>query len=247
MGRLNGKVAVITGAARGMGAAHARLFVAEGAKVVLTDIRDAEGKAVAKELGTNARFLHHDVTKSGEWERVISEAEATFGPVSVLVNNAGIAPHVALPDISEAEYIKVIDVNQVSVFLGMKTVLPSMRRAGGGSIVNISSSAGLIGYPNMTAYVASKFAVRGMTKTAAVELARKGIRVNSVHPGAVWTPLAEESQGKDLIDRVCKEKVPLGRVGDPKEVSYLVLFLASDESSYCTGAEFVVDGGLTAQ
>ena len=248
MGRLEGKIAIVTGAARGMGASHARYFVKEGARVVLTDTRVAEGQALAEELGANARYLEQDVTKAGDWQRIVSEVEATFGPVNVLVNNAGIlGAMAATADISEEDYLSVIAVNQHSVYLGMHAVIPSMLRAGGGSIVNISSIAGLVanyGFPSL-AYVASKFAVRGMTKAAAVEYGPQGIRVNSVHPGFIMTPMMVEATNEEGGDAL--SLIPLRRIAEPEEVSNLVLFLASDESSYISGAEHVIDAGMTCQ
>jgi 3alpha(or 20beta)-hydroxysteroid dehydrogenase len=245
MGRLDGKVAVITGGARGQGASHARRFVKEGAKVVFTDILVDEGNALANELGENARFIKHDVTDSEQWQQVVAETEATFGPVNILVNNAGIAISQEIEHITEETYQKVIDVNQKSVFLGMKYVLPSMRKAGGGSIVNISSISGILGLGGI-AYVASKFAVRGMTKTAALEFAKYNIRVNSIHPGLILTPMIQQVDNQDIVNEMAKT-VPLGRVAQPEEVTNLLLFLVSDENSYCTGAEFVIDGGLIIQ
>ncbi|QJD85461.1 glucose 1-dehydrogenase [Cohnella herbarum] len=243
MARLHEKVVVITGGARGMGAAHVRRLSAEGAMVVFTDILEEDGLNLQKELGDKVLFLKHDVTNASEWEAVIRKAEQSFGPVNVLVNNAGIdLPAADLQDVPEETYRKVIDVNQVSVFLGMKYAVPSMRKAGGGSIVNISSLAGIIGANKKIAYTASKFAVRGMTKAAALELGEYGIRVNSVHPGFIVTPMTEA-----LINPELENSFPLKRAGRPEEVSDLVLFLASDESSYSTGSEFVIDGGLGAQ
>lgn len=245
MGRVEGKVAIVTGGARGMGASHVRRLVHEGAKVVFTDLLDAEGNALAESLGDSARFAHHDVTSEVQWQQVVDDAEAQFGAVSILVNNAGIAVWGAIESLEEADYRRVIDVNQVSVFLGMKAVLPSMKRAGGGSIINISSSAGLVGVPLCSAYVASKFAVRGMTKTAAIELAPYDIRVNSIHPGFIRTPMAVPSPDSEAALSGVIDATPAGRMGEPDEVSSIVLMLASDESRFSTGAEFVVDGGLT--
>ena len=248
MGRLEGKIAIVTGAARGMGASHSRYFVREGARVVLTDTRVAEGQALAEELGKKALFVEHDVTKASDWQRVVSVSEEAFGPVNVLVNNAGIlGAMAATADISEEDYLRVIAVNQHSVYLGMHAVIPSMLRAGGGSIVNISSIAGLVanyGFPSL-AYVASKFAVRGMTKAAAVEYGPQGIRVNSVHPGFIMTPMMVEATNEEGGDALAL--IPLRRIAEPEEVSNLVLFLASDESSYISGAEHVIDAGMTCQ
>jgi 3alpha(or 20beta)-hydroxysteroid dehydrogenase len=248
MGKLDGKVAIITGAAQGMGEAHARRFVAEGAKVALTDLNEGDGERIAKELGHNALFLRHDVASLRDWQRVVRETEAVFGTVTILVNNAGIlGPLAETTEISEEDYLKVIAVNQHSQFYGMKTVIPSMRKAGGGSIVNISSTAGMVsvvGAPNL-AYVGSKFASRGMTKHVAVQYGPDHIRVNSVHPGYIKTPMmaaATDSEGGGIAGQV-----PLRRMADPDEVSSLVLFLASDDSSYISGMEHVIDGGLTAQ
>ena len=248
MGRLDGKIAIVTGAARGMGASHARFFVREGARVVLTDTRVDAGQALADELGANAHFIEQDVTKASDWQRVVAATEDVFGPVTVLVNNAGIlGAMAATADISEADYLSVIAVNQHSVYLGMHAVIPSMLRAGGGSIVNISSIAGLVanyGFPSL-AYVASKFAVRGMTKAAAVEYGPQGIRVNSVHPGFIMTPMMVEATNEEGGDAL--SLIPLRRIAEPEEVSNLVLFLASNESSYISGAEHVIDAGMTCQ
>ena len=247
MGRVSGKVAIVTGAARGMGAVDARLLVEQGAKVMLTDILDKEGEATAKALGHNARYMHQDVTKEAEWKSVVAATEAAFGPVSVLVNNAGISTYGAIETLAEADYRLVIDINQVSVFLGMKSVLPSMKRAGGGSIVNISSGAGLIGFANIIAYSASKFAVRGMTKSAAFEIAPYNIRVNSIHPGLIRTPMTAITPDSEATMKASAAATPAGRIGEPEEVGYVVLMLASDESRFSTGAEWVIDGGITCQ
>ncbi|MEV8546760.1 glucose 1-dehydrogenase [Streptomyces sp. NPDC051572] len=240
MARVTGKVAIITGGARGMGAAHARRFIEEGASVVITDVLKDEGHALASELGERARFLAQDVTDGARWAEVVADAEDAFGPVDVLVNNAGISFSGLMLDTSEADFRKVVDINQVGVFLGMQAVVPSMRRAGGGSIVNISSFAGLMGTAVGIAYCASKFAVRGMTKAAAAEFGREGIRVNSVHPGFIRTPMIDAFPD----DHPYVQASPLARVAEPSEVAALVLYLASDESSFSTGSEFVVDGGL---
>ncbi len=248
MGRLDGKVAIITGASQGMGEAHARRFVAEGAQVVMTDINDERGEQIAAELGENARFIKADVTSVADWRRVVEETDATFGPVTVLVNNAGIiGPIAETAEFDEEDYLLVCAVNQHSQFYGMKCAIPSMQKAGGGSIVNVSSVAGLVsivGAPNL-AYVGSKFASRGMTKHAAVQYGKDNIRVNSVHPGYIKTPMmaaATDEEGGGIASQI-----PLGRMADPDEVSSLVVWLASDDSSYISGTEQVVDAGLTAQ
>ncbi|MFC5541786.1 glucose 1-dehydrogenase [Ureibacillus thermophilus] len=243
MGRLDGKVAIVTGGARGMGASHVRRFVKEGAKVVFTDINAEGGKALEAELGENVKFVQQDVTKADDWKKVIEEAENTFGPVNILVNNAGISMSKSLMEITEEEYRRIIDINQVSVFLGTKAVVPSMQKAGGGSIINISSINGIVG--GAIGYTDSKFAVRGFTKAAALQLAHLGIRVNSVHPGVIETPMVTQGDAVEVIKEFAKQ-IPVGRMAQPEEVSNLVLYLASDESSYSTGSEFVIDGGLTA-
>ncbi|TAL10143.1 MAG: glucose 1-dehydrogenase [Porticoccaceae bacterium] len=246
MSNLNGKVALITGAARGQGAAEARLFAQRGAKVMLCDILDSEGQAVAAEIGANAAYLHLDVTSEASWQAAVKAAVGKFGKLNVLVNNAGIVKVTDLADCPLAEYMQVIQVNQIGVFLGMKTVVPAMKQAGGGSIVNISSIDGLIGMTGGTAYCASKFAVRGMTKVAALELGKHGIRVNSIHPGGILTPMIT---GAGLDAQTAGEifgRVPLQRIGQPEEIATLAAYLASDDASYSTGSEFIADGGLTA-
>ena len=243
MGRLNGKVALICGGARGQGEAEARRFVAEGARVVLGDVLETECRAVVESLGEAARGLRLDVTQEEDWARAVATAQDSFGRLDVLVNNAGIVRTGFLEETSLADYRAVIEVNQVGTFLGMRAVVPAMRESGGGSIINISSNAGIEGVQGVIGYVASKWAIRGMTKTAALELGRYGIRVNSVHPGGVATPMI----GADDFDSVDQDAVwsaqPIPRVGQPEEIANLVLFLASDESSYSTGSEFVADGG----
>jgi 3alpha(or 20beta)-hydroxysteroid dehydrogenase len=245
--RLTGKIAIITGASQGMGMAHARAFVAHGAKVILGDLNEKAGKALASELGSSAIFVKQDVARAEDWKAVLREGEERFGTINVLVNNAGILGTLAATiELSETEFLRVCAVNQTGVFLGMQTVLPGMIKAGGGSIVNISSIAGLVaiyGAPNL-AYVASKFAVRGMTKQVAVEYGAKNIRANSVHPGYIKTPMmvaaTDESGGEALT------QIPLRRMAEASEVSDLVVFLASDESGFITGTEHVIDGGMTA-
>jgi 3alpha(or 20beta)-hydroxysteroid dehydrogenase len=245
MGRLDGKVALITGAARGQGAAAARRFAAEGAKVLIADIIDDEGKALADELG--AAYQHLDVSSEDDWTAAVDRAVEEFGSLTVLVNNAGILHFSELGKTKLADYERVIRVNQIGAFLGMRSVVEPMSRAGVGSIVNVSSVEGLAGMPFLVAYTASKFAIRGMTKVAALELGPKGIRVNSVHPGMIDTKMVSDAAGGAEIDTSwVGKKVALGRVGQPSEIANLVVFLASDESSYSTGAEFVADGGATA-
>lgn len=246
-GRLEGKVAIVTGASQGMGEAHARLFVREGARVVMTDINEARGEELAEEFGENALFVSHDVRRKDEWKKVVDTTQRTFGEVTVLVNNAGvIGPVQGLLDFEEADFLDVCAVNQLGVFLGMKAVLPSMIRAGGGSIVNISSIAGMLGTKESSnaAYCASKWAVRGMSKLIAAQHGVDGIRVNSVHPGYILTPMmiaATDEQGGGAA-----AAIPLGRLAQPEEVSNMVLFLASDEASFVSGAEHVVDGAMIA-
>ena len=245
MGRLNGKVAIVTGGARGQGAAEARLFAAEGATVVITDLRANEGRAVATDI--HGTFLSHDVSDENAWLDVVRHVKEAHGRIDVLVNNAGIFRRGSLRTTTLADYRRVIDINQVGVFLGMQAVAPTMIEQRSGSIVNISSIAGFLGAGGAIAYGASKWAVRGMTKAAAVELARHGIRVNSIHPGMIDTDMMTEVTGGDAerFERL-ERTVPMGRVAAPEEVAKLALFLASDDSAYCTASEFIVDGGVTA-
>jgi len=246
MGRFDGKVAIVTGAARGQGEAHVRRLAAEGAQVVATDVLDDVGEIVAKDVGDGVLYLHHDVTDDAAWAAVVDRAEAHFGGVDVLVNNAGIARMAPLIDMSTDDYMDVIRVNQVGVFFGMRAVAPAMQRRGGGSIVNISSVDGMAGMANVIGYVASKFAVRGMTKTAAVELGPMGIRVNSVHPGGVDTPMIRPPGFEDVDYDGMFNRLPIPRCGTPEDIAALVAFLASEESGYITGTEHVIDGGLLA-
>ncbi|MQA07100.1 MAG: glucose 1-dehydrogenase [Pseudonocardiaceae bacterium] len=247
MGRLDGKTALITGAARGQGAASARRFVAEGASVIVGDVLDDEGKELADELGDNARYRHLDVSSEQDWSQALEDISATHGNVDVLVNNAGIVHFSPIEKTSLADYEHVIRVNQIGTFLGMRAVVPGMSAAGGGSIVNVSSIEGIAGMAYLTAYSATKFAIRGMTKVAAMELGGRGIRVNSVHPGMIDTRMVQDAAGGANVDMTpIGEKVALGRIGQPAEIAELVVFLGSDESSYCTGSEFVADGGATA-
>jgi len=245
MGKLDGKVALITGAARGQGEAEAKLFAAEGAKVVLGDVLDEPGKLVADSIGAAAIYLHHDVASEASWKTAIGAAVAKWGRLDVLVNNAGILHIAAIAQIELADYMRVVNVNQVGCLLGMKHAIPVMAKTSGGSIVNISSTAGFEGQPGLAAYVSSKWAMRGLTKCAAIECGPLGIRVNSIHPGAINTHMGRnDAKGFEAIDSVSIfKKLPLGRVGEPIEVAKLALFLASDDSSYCTGGEYTADGG----
>ena len=247
MGRLDGKVALITGGARGMGKSHVRHFVAEGARVVFGDVLDDRGLAVAAGLGEEScRYLHHDVTSEDGWAEAVALAVEAFGHLDVLVNNAGILQFAPIADMALADFRRVLEVNAVGCWLGMKAVIDPMTKAGGGSIVNISSIEGFTGAEGLSAYSASKFAIRGMTKSAAQELGQFGIRVNSVHPGAILTSMSLNSaaadSGKD--GEAFLKAMPLARFAQPIEVSRLVAFLASDDSSYSTGSEFLVDGGI---
>ncbi len=246
MARLNGKVALITGGARGQGEAEARLFCAEGARVVIADVLDEPGRKLAAEIGEAARYVRLDVTREGDWSFAVAETRRVFGRLDVLVNNAGIVRTGYLEHHSLADYMAVVNVNQVGVFLGMRAVVGAMREAGGGSIVNISSNAGLEGVEGVIGYAASKWAVRGMTKSAALELGQYGIRVNSVHPGGVDTPMLGGAELGHMREKNPFAGQPIPRIGQPEEIARLVLFLASDESSYSTGSEFTADGGRMA-
>ena len=239
--KLDGKVAIISGAARGQGADEARRFVAEGAKVVLTDIQPG-GADVAKELGDAAMFIRHDVTVESEWNDVVQATVKRFGCVNVLVNNAGVFRPASILDTTAESYDQHYRINQLGVFFGTKAVIGAMQAAGGGSIVNISSAAGMRGYPDMIAYAGTKWAVRGMTKCAARELAHLRIRVNSVHPGLVNTPMLADHDPAAL--KAFEEAVPLGRMAQTSDVVEIVVYLASDLSSNMTGSEIVTDGGL---
>ncbi len=244
MDRLKGKVAIITGGARGMGAATVRLFAEHGAKVVIADVLDADGAALADSIGSHALFVHHDVTDESSWTALIERTNATFGAIDVLVNNAGVLLFRTIAETSRAEFERVININLVGCFLGTRLVGAQMTANGRGSIVNISSADGMKAANGLGAYCASKWAVRGFSKVAAMEYGHKGVRVNSVHPGGIDTamgnPYAEAKA--DVNKRYTM--VPMQRVGDPSEVAYTSLFLASDESSYLCGAEIAVDGGM---
>lgn len=243
MSRFLDRTVIITGGARGMGAAHARMFAEQGARVVLTDLLAEEGTSLADQLGDTALFVRADVTSPGDWSSIVDRAVEHFGSVDVLVNNAGVLIDHRLETATEHDYRHTLEVNQVAVFLGMQAVVPVMRRAGRGSIVNIGSTAGIVGVTDCFSYVAAKWAVRGMTKAAALELAPYGVRVNAVHPGDVETEMTARQRAAGEITTA---GIAMGRFGDATEVSSAVLFLASDESSYVTGADIVVDGGYTA-
>jgi cyclopentanol dehydrogenase len=249
MDRLKGKVALITGGARGQGAAETKMFVNEGARVVIADVLDGEARALAEEVNKQAGSrvtlpVHLDVTRAADWRSAVDASEREFGGLDILVNNAGILNTKGIEETSEEEWDAIINVNQKGVWLGIKIAAPAMKKRGSGSIINISSIYGLIGSGGSAAYHASKGAVRLLTKTAAVEYADNNIRVNSVHPGVIKTPMVDIFDDKDL-DAIAI-KAPMKRAARPEEVGYVVLFLATDEASFVTGAEYVVDGGYTA-
>lgn len=243
MADLSTVTALITGAAGGMGKAFVENFIQNGARVVFTDINDTTGQSIQAKLGDHSLFLKHDVTSVADWQRVIETGEAKFGPFNVLVNNAGIDIMNPITDMTPEDYDKVVHINQYSVFYGMKAIVPSMKRAGKGSIVNISSIGGLVAIPNTIAYGASKFAIRGMTKDAALDLVDDHIRVNSVHPGMVETPILKNIPAENKAK--IAQGVPMKRLGKPEEIANVVNFLASDKSSFITGQEIVADGGYT--
>jgi len=245
MSRLEGKIAIVTGGAQGQGAEIVRQFVAEGAKVVIADVADDHGKTLADELGDSAVFMHLNVADADEWAQVVESTTETFGPVNVLANNAGILRFGEVEKMPLDEFDLLFSVNAKGCFLGMQSVARTMRKNGGGSIINASSIEGLAGMPSCTAYAGTKFAIRGMTKAAALELGPSGIRVNSVHPGMIDTPMTR-AHGDDSIMEYGGSKVALRRVGYPTDIAPLYVFLASDESAYITGAEIAVDGGATA-
>lgn len=246
MGRLDGKIAIITGGARGQGAAEGQLFASEGASVVLTDVLDDAGEHTAAQIGEAASYRHHDVSQQDEWSALVDAVLAEHGRVDVLVNNAGIVIMKPIEELTLDDYMRVISVNQVGVFLGMRAVTPAMRAARRGSIVNTSSVSGLRGHEGQIAYSASKWAIRGMTRSAARELAPDGVRVNSIHPGVIDTPMVAAAGHDEASRDALRARIPVGEFGAPEAIARMALYLASDESAYSTGAEFVVDGGLTA-
>ena len=249
--RLEGKVAFISGGARGMGASEALLFAQEGAKVAIGDVLEDEGRRVAAQIGEaggQAIFVALDVTSESQWQAAIAATVAQFGSLDILVNNAGIGGHGTVEDTTAADWDLVMDINAKGVFLGTKLAIPEMRRAGGGSIINISSQLGLVGVDNSSPqYQASKGAVRLLTKATAIQYAGEKIRANSVHPGPIVTPMTEGGRADPERNQVTLSRIPLGRYGEAEDVAYGVLFLASDESSFMTGSELVIDGGWTAQ
>ena len=243
MKRFDHRTVIITGGARGMGASHARGFVAEGANVVIADVLEQDGRTLADDLGGKAIFSRLDVTNDKGWAATVEAAEDAFGPVSVLVNNAGIVRFGAIADTEPAAWRQLIDINLTGMFLGIRAILPSMRKAGGGAIVNISSAGGMMAYPNTAAYTASKWGVRGLTRTAALELGRDHIRVNSIHPGPIRTPMTSGGEAAAATAAEAK-RLAIARVAEPEEVTRMVLFVASDEAGFSTGSEFVIDGGV---
>jgi cyclopentanol dehydrogenase len=251
MNRLENKVAIITGAAGGMGAAEAKLFANEGAKIIITDVQEEKLKAVAGEIKANGgvvEYVVHDVSSEDSWKKVAEKAFSAFGKIDILVNNAGILGDIMGPleERTVEEFNKVLSVNLLGQFIGVKTVVPFMKKVGAGSIINISSVGGITGSGNGTAYTASKGGSRIYTKGAAVELAKDNIRVNSVHPGYVESPMTTQMKGADAFKNGALSITPMGRGAKLEEIAYGVLFLATDESSFMTGSELVIDGGLTA-
>jgi NAD(P)-dependent dehydrogenase (short-subunit alcohol dehydrogenase family) len=249
--RLAGKVALISGGARGMGAAEARLFAHEGARVVIADVLETAAQKVAADIesaGGAAIAVRLDVTREADWQQAVATAESRFGALHILVNNAGVGSHGKVEDTSVEDWNRVMDINAKGVFLGSKAAIPAMRRAGGGSIINISSQLGLVGVDNSSPqYQASKGAVRLLTKATAIQYAAEGIRANSVHPGPVETPMTEARRSDPQAYKLTVSRIPLGRYGQPSDVANGVLYLASDESAWVTGSELVIDGGWTAQ
>ena len=243
MNRLENKVALVTGGARGLGAAAVRMMVKEGARVVFGDVLDAEGEALQEELGDSAVFVHMDVTEQNDWNAAIERAEK-FGPLNVLVNNAAVVHMAALSETTDEDYMRVFKINQFGTFIGIRSVIEPMKRAGSGSIINVSSIDGLHSAAGLSAYSSTKWAVRGLTKNAAIELGQYGIRVNSVHPGGMYTAMGgSEFASVEDLNESTYSRFPIPRVGMPEEVAQLILFLATDEASYSTGSEFVADGG----
>ena len=248
--RLENKVALISGGARGMGAVEAKLFASEGARIIIGDIREEEGRQVEAQInesGGECFFAHLDVTSEANWLEAVAQAVARYGKLDILINNAGIFPMEKVEETTEESWDMVMDVNAKGVFLGIKSVIPAMRAAGGGSIINLSSIAGLVGSTYSASYNASKGAVRLLTKSTAIQYAREGIRANSIHPGLIDTLMAANLLADEDLRQRRVATTPMGRVGRAEEVAYGALYLASDESSFMTGSELVIDGGFTAQ
>jgi NAD(P)-dependent dehydrogenase (short-subunit alcohol dehydrogenase family) len=249
--RLQGKVALISGGARGMGAVEARLFASEGAKVTIGDVLEDEGRKLEAEINATVGevlFVRLDVTREADWQQAVAATVGRFGKLDVLVNNAGISGRGRVEDTPLEEWSRVMEVNATGVFLGSKLAIPAMRRSGGGSIINISSQLGLVGTDHSSPqYQASKGAVRLLTKATAVQYAKEGIRANSVHPGPIVTPMTEAARADPERYKLMLSRIPLGCYGQPEDVAYGVLYLASDESRWVTGSELVIDGGWTAQ
>ncbi len=246
--RLENKVAIISGGSRGMGAVEAELFVQQGAKVLVGDVRDDEGRALVEKIGADAVYAHLDVTSEDDWAAAVKKATDHYGKLDILVNNAGVSARGTIEETSVEDWDRVMGINAKGVFLGTRAAIPEMRKAGGGSIVNISSQLGLVGMAESSPqYQSSKGAVRIFTKSAAIQYAPEGIRVNSVHPGPIVTPMTEARRSDLSTQQVMVSRIPLGRYGESEDVAYGVLYLASDESSFVTGGELVIDGGWTAQ
>ena len=246
--RLENKVAIISGGSRGMGAFEAELFVQEGAKVVVGDVRDDEGRALVEKIGAGAIYVHLDVTSEDDWAIAVKEATDRYGKLDILVNNAGISARGTIEETTVEDWDRVMGINAKGVFLGTRAAIPEMRKAGGGSIINISSQLGLVGMAESSPqYQSSKGAVRIFTKSTAIQYASERIRVNSVHPGPIVTPMTEARRSDSAVQQVMVSRIPLGRYGESEDVAYGVLYLASDESSFVTGSELVIDGGWTAQ
>ncbi|WP_141576557.1 SDR family oxidoreductase [Actinomadura sp. WMMA1423] len=245
-GRLSGRVALISGAASGMGAAHARAFTAEGARVVLGDIDDGKGARLAAALGESAAYVHLDVTSSADWTAAVQAAMERFGMLNVLVNNAGILDGGPLGAYTEQQWRRILDVNLTGAFLGLSAARDALVAGRPSSVINVSSAAGMQGVAGMHGYTASKYGLRGLTKSAALELAEHGVRVNSVHPGAVMTPMIAGMAAEQGVADIDRAQSTLTRLAHPEEISTLMVYLASEESSFCTGGEFLADGGLTA-
>ena len=245
---LNNLVVAISGGAGRIGSSFSRAIIANGGKVIIGDVRDEEGRDLAKHIGSNAVYMHLDVTSEKDWAAVVKEATARYGKLDILVNNAGVSARGTIEETSVDDWDRVMGINSKGVFLGTRAAIPEMRKSGGGSIINISSQLGLVGMAESSPqYQSSKGAVRIFTKSAAIQYASEGIRVNSVHPGPIVTPMTEARRSDSAVQQVMVSRIPLGRYGESEDVAYGVLYLASDEASFVTGSELVIDGGWTAQ